>query len=100
MTETELRSLSEQADGWVRALRGQVDATERRLDTLVADPTTPLSELARELRRIDVLLPTLAEAHALRTRLDRRARKVRSAWLLHQTDPEHHAPGKRQILEE
>ena len=42
VTETELRALSEQADGWVRALRGQVDATERRLDALVADPTTSL----------------------------------------------------------
>ena len=50
VTESELRSLSEQADGLVRALRGQVDATERRLDALAADETTSVSDLATELR--------------------------------------------------
>lgn len=36
--------------------------------------------------RVDVLLPTLAEAHALPTRLDARAKNLRSAWLLHQAE--------------
>jgi hypothetical protein len=81
VTESELRSLSEQADGWVRALRRQVNATERRLDALAADPDTSLTELAAELRRIEVLLPALAEAHALLAALDARARTLRSAWV-------------------
>ena len=82
VTESELRTLSEQADGWVRALRGQVDATERRLDALVADPSTSLTDLAGELRRVEILLPALAEAHALLAGLDVRARALRSAWLI------------------
>jgi len=94
VTEAELRALSEQADGWVRALRGQVDATERRLDALVGDPATPLSELAGELRRIDALLPALEEAAALLARLDVQARKLRSAWLLAQAEGA--APGTRR----
>jgi hypothetical protein len=82
VTESELRSLSEQADGWVRALRGQVEGTERRLDALVTDPSASLAELAGELRRIEILLPALAEAHALLAGLDARARELRSAWLI------------------
>jgi hypothetical protein len=86
VTESELRSLSEQADGWVRALRGQVDATERRLDALVTDPSTSLTELAGELRRIEILLPALAEAHGLLAGLGVRARELRSAWLIAQAE--------------
>jgi hypothetical protein len=81
VTESELRTLSEQADGWVRALRGQVDATERRLDELADDPDTPLTELAAEIRRVDALLPALAEAQALVAALETRARTLRSAWV-------------------
>jgi hypothetical protein len=81
VTESELRALSEHADGWVRALRGQVDASERRLDELAGDPDTPLTELAAELRRIDALLPALAEAQALVAALEARARTLRSAWV-------------------
>jgi hypothetical protein len=86
VTESELRSLSEQADGWVRALRGQVEGTERRLDALVTDPSASLAELAGELRRIEILLPALAEAHALLAGLDARARTLRSAWLIAQAE--------------
>lgn len=94
VTEAELRSLSDEADGWLRALRGQVAATERRLDALVRDPTTPLGDLATELRRIDALLPALREASTLVARLDVQARKLRSAWLLAQAEGA--APGMRR----
>ena len=81
VTESELRTLAEQTDGWVRALRGQVNATERRLDELADDPDTPLTELAAELRRVDALLPALAEAQALLAALEARARTLRSTWV-------------------
>jgi len=86
VTEGELRTLSEQADGWVRLLHAQVDAAERRLDALVADSTASLSELADELRRVEALLPALAEARALHARLETQARRLRSAWLLQQAE--------------
>ena len=81
VTETELRALSEQADALVRALRGQVEESEGRLDAMAADPSTSISELAEELRRVEVLLPTLSEADALLARLDERAKELRGAWL-------------------
>jgi len=81
VTESELRALSEQADGWLRALRGQVAATERRLDELADDPDTPLTELAAELRRVDALLPALTEAQALVAALEARARTLRTSWV-------------------
>ena len=34
-TESELRSLSEQADGWARALDAQIQESERRLRELL-----------------------------------------------------------------
>ena len=83
VTESELRALSEQADGLVRALRGQVEESEGRLDAMAADPSTSISELAKELRRVEVLLPTLSEADALLARLDERAKELRGAWLHH-----------------
>ena len=86
VTESELRTLSEQADGWVRLLGAQADAAERRLDALVADSAAPLSALAQELRRVESLLPALAEARALHARLEMQARRLRSAWLLQQAE--------------
>jgi hypothetical protein len=86
VTETELRTLCETVDAWVRALRAQIDGAERRLDALSGDPAAPLAELADELRRVDSLLPALAEARSLHVRLERQARRIRSAWLLQQTD--------------
>jgi hypothetical protein len=81
VTESELRALCEQVDGWLRALRAQVEASERRLDALAADPNAPLVEVAYELRRVDELLPTLAQARAASTQLEARAKAIRSAWL-------------------
>ncbi len=82
-TEAELRLLREQAGGWARALRGQIEASERRLDAAVADPTTSLTEVATELRRLELLHPELAELESLLADLDRRARELRAGWLRH-----------------
>lgn len=84
VTEAELRSLVAQADGWARTVRGQVEASERRLARLAANPTTPLAELARELRRVELLLPALTDAEDLLAALEARARRERTAWLLRQ----------------
>jgi hypothetical protein len=86
VTESELRTLCEKVDAWVRTLRGQLDGAEQRLDALVVDPTASLGELADELRRVDSLLPALAEARTLHVRLEAQARRIRSAWLLQQAE--------------
>ena len=84
VTEAQLRSLSETTDGWVRAMRGQVESSERELDRLAADPLSSIAELARELRRVEQLYPALTEAEALLARLEVRARQLRTGWLLEQ----------------
>lgn len=90
VTEAELRALIEQADGWARALRAHVESSERRLESLAADAESPLAEVARELRRVDLLHPALTDALALLESLEARARQLRTAWLLHQaTAPTH-----------
>lgn len=86
VTETELRAICEQVDAWVLTLRGQLDGAESRLDALIGDPTASLGELADELRRVDSLLPALAEARTLHARLEAQARRIRSAWLLQQAE--------------
>ena len=80
-TEAELRLLRDQAGGWAMALRGQIEASERRLDAAVSDPGTSLTVLATELRRIEVLRPELTELEALLARLDGRSRELRAGWL-------------------
>lgn len=85
-TETELRSLCEQADGWARALQAQIEASERRLRQLTADPSTPLTQITAELRRVETLSPELTELRALLSGLDDRARALRTEWLRHQMD--------------
>lgn len=57
VTEAELRALVEQVGGWARSLRGQVEASERRLEALIAEQASSLRELAAQLRRVDLLLP-------------------------------------------
>jgi hypothetical protein len=81
-TETELRALIENADGWERALRAQLSGSERRLDQLVADPSSSLAELACELHRVRRLRPALTDTNHFQARLQARARQLRSAWLL------------------
>ena len=82
VTEAELRTLSKETDGWVRTMRAPVDASERELDRLAADPGSSLTELAHELRRVEQLYPTLTETESLLERLDARARQLRTGWLL------------------
>ena len=85
-TESELRSLSEEADAWARALRAQIGSSERRVRELSADPATPLAPIASELRRIESLRPELVELSSLMDELERRARSLRTEWLLRQAD--------------
>ncbi len=85
-TETDLRELAEQADGWARSLRGQIRASEQRLRALTADPVSPLTEIAEQLRRLETLRPQLAEVRGLIAGLEIRARELRTAWLLGQTE--------------
>jgi hypothetical protein len=81
LTESELRELAEQADGWARTLQAQIHAGERRLALLTADPASPITEIAEELRRVEALRPELEAVHALQAELDTRARELRTAWL-------------------
>jgi hypothetical protein len=85
-TEADLRELTDEAGAWVRLLRAQVRGSERRLRALNADPSSPIAEIADELRRLETLRPRLREARELSRRLDERARELRTAWLLRQAD--------------
>ncbi len=84
-TEAKLRALSEEADAGIRALEAQIRGSERRLRELGADPTSPLTEIAAELRRVETLRPELIELTTLQAELDRRSRELRTQWLLRQT---------------
>ena len=85
-TETELRTLIEQADGLVRTLGAHMAGSERRLSELTDDPDSSLKEIAAELHRVDGLRPRLEEARALLTELETRARELRTSWLLRQAE--------------
>ena len=82
-TETELRTLGEQADAWARTLQAQTESSERRLEALVADPSASLTEIALELRRVARLRPALTEVTGLLGELETRTRTLRTAWLGH-----------------
>ena len=80
-TETELRTLSERADAWARTLQAQTQSSERRVEALVADPRTSLTEIALELRRLARLRPALTEVTGLLGELETRTQTLRTAWL-------------------
>jgi hypothetical protein len=80
-TESELRQLWEEADGWRRALQGQIDGSERRLQGLADEPAPQLAEVTAELRRLDRLHPQLEEVQDLLTDLEQRARQLRATWI-------------------
>ena len=86
VTETELRTLIEQADGLVRTLGAHMAGSERRLAALTDDPDSSLTEIAAELHRVDGLRPRLEEARALLTELETRARELRTSWLIRQAE--------------
>jgi hypothetical protein len=83
-TETDLRELTVQGDGWARTLRAQIQASERRLRKLNADPASAITAIAEELRRVETLRPQLREVRSLLAELEARGRELRTAWLLRQ----------------
>jgi len=84
LTETELRSLTEQVEALVRVLGAQLEASETRLSALADEPASSLSGITDELQRVERLRPRLTEARSLLADLDARARELRSEWLLRQ----------------
>ena len=80
-TEAELRTLTDQAQGLLRALGAQIAGSARRLDELNGDPDSSLREIAAELHRVEHLRPRLEEARSLVRELEARARELRAAWL-------------------
>jgi predicted RNase H-like nuclease (RuvC/YqgF family) len=85
-TESELRTLAEEADGWVRATEAQLRAAEERLGELNADRASPLTAIATEVRRVEALSRELQEARRLVDGLEARTRELRTAWLKHHAD--------------
>jgi chromosome segregation ATPase len=93
-TESELRTLADQAGGWERAGAAQLRAAETRLAKLNADPASPLAEIADEIRRVETLTAELEEARALLAGLEQRTRELRTAWLKYHAESAR-APGRR-----
>ncbi len=85
-TEAELRTLDDEAGGWLRATQAQLQAAEDRLTKLNADRATPLAEIAAEMRRVETLSRERDEARRLLDGLERRTRELRTAWLKHHAD--------------
>jgi chromosome segregation ATPase len=82
-TESELRALADQAGGWARATEAQLHAAETRLAKLNADASSPLAEMAAEIRRVDTLAEELEEARSLLEGLEQRTRELRTEYLKH-----------------
>jgi chromosome segregation ATPase len=95
-TESELRTLTEQADAWARTVGAQLDASERRLQRLNANPASSLSQIAGELKRVESLRPQLTEVRTLLADLEQRARQVRTEWLLSQATSARQGPSGRR----
>ncbi len=85
-TETELRTLADQAGGWARATEAQLRSAEERLAKLNAEPASPLADIAAEVRRVEALYRELEEARGLIEGLERRTRELRTAWLKHHAE--------------
>ena len=86
VTEAELRTLDDEAGGWLRATEAQLRAGEARLTQLNADLASPLAEIAAEVRRVDALSRELQEARRLTKGLEQRTRELRTAWLKHHAE--------------
>jgi hypothetical protein len=84
--ESELRTLADQAGGWARVTEAHLRAAERRLARLNADPTSELSDMATEIRRVETLSRELDEARSLVAGLERRTRELRTVWLKYHAD--------------
>jgi chromosome segregation ATPase len=83
-TESELRTLKEQAEAWARTVGGQIESSERRIRRLNQNPASSLAQIASELRRVEQLRPQLDEVRDLLADLENRSRQVRTEWLLSQ----------------
>jgi hypothetical protein len=83
-TESELRTLKEQAEAWALTVGGQLQSSERRLRRLNANPASSLAQIAGELRRVEKLRPQLNEVRSLLADLENRSRELRTEWLLSQ----------------
>jgi predicted nucleic acid-binding Zn-ribbon protein len=86
VTEAELRTLDDEAGGWLRATEAQLRAAEDRLTKLNSERATPLAEIAAEVRRAETLSRERGEARRLIDGLEQRTREVRTAWLKHHAD--------------
>ena len=80
-TEAELRTLAEGGQALARTLEASIRSSETRLTALSADPASAVSELAAELRRVELLRVELDDLRADLAVLDRRARALRGKWL-------------------
>jgi hypothetical protein len=85
-TEADLRELTTEGRNRARSLAARIRASEKRLRMLNADPSSPISAIAEELRRVETLRPQLFEVRELLADLDARGRELRTAWLLHQAE--------------
>jgi hypothetical protein len=98
-TEAELRTLTEQAEAWALTVSGQIQASERRIRRLNANPASSLAQIASELRRVEKLRPQLTEVRSLLADLENRARELRTEWLLSQATsgkaPSRRSTGRR-----
>jgi chromosome segregation ATPase len=94
-TESELRTLKEQAEAWARTISGQLESSERRIRRLNQNPASSLAQIAGELRRVEQLRPQLHEVRSLLADLEQRARQVRTQWLLSQATSSPRATGRR-----
>lgn len=86
-TEAGLRLLSDRAQDLERALAGDLEASEARLDRLSARPDSSIAEAAALLRRVEETRVALDRVHALLENLEERARLLRTRWLSSQGGP-------------
>ena len=81
VTEAELRKVLDEGRVCASLVRGRLERGEQRLSELVADPETPLAELANALRVVNDLRPRLTELESTLAELQERAPEYRRSWL-------------------
>ena len=81
VTEAELRKLMDEGRVSAKLVRGRLERGEERLSELVADPVTPLADLASALRTVNELRPQLEELESILSELNERAPELRRSWL-------------------
>jgi hypothetical protein len=82
VTEAELRKLSEEGRACTLILGGELERLEHRLAELDRDPVSSLGAIAEAFRRVHAFRTHLEELAALLSALERRARQLRTSWLL------------------